>query len=61
LGAVCPAFVVAGSSPDLAAPARSGHDWPIALCAGGYERSRPGMTIAGIRPPNEHGQNAKER
>jgi hypothetical protein len=36
-------------------------DWPIALCTGGYESGPPGMTIASMQPPNEHGQNTKER
>jgi hypothetical protein len=25
-----------------------GNDWPLALCAGGYERGPPGLTIARV-------------
>jgi hypothetical protein len=27
-----------------------GHDWPLTLCAGGYERGHAGMTIAERQP-----------
>lgn len=48
--------------PDAGAPAAPpGRDWPIALCTGRYEPSPPGMTIASMQSPNEHGQNTKER
>jgi hypothetical protein len=44
----CPAALAPPSR--RLSPAWPGHDWPLALCAGGYERGPAGVTLAGRRP-----------